>query len=116
MRDGRWKLVITRELISAEEDPEDIDAQRWLYDLEQDPEQHKNLVLLEAERVEELMQALRDMDASLPIRSDLLRLSHRDHSQVQGFIGLGYTGHMEDEDPEGDPKEELNPASDEGSK
>lgn len=104
VRDGRWKLVITRGLLSAEETPEGEGAQRWLYDLEQDPEQHKNLVLLEEERAGTLLQALREMDARLPIRSDLLRLSHRDHSQVQSFKDLGYSGHMETEEPETDTK------------
>ena len=116
VRDGRWKLVIARELLAAESpqgsSSEPSEGQRWLYDLEQDPEQRTNLVLSAAARADTLLQALREMDASLPIRSDLLRLSHRDHSQVQAFDALGYGGHMEEDER----KEDAQPAPGEDPK
>jgi arylsulfatase A-like enzyme len=108
IQDESWKLIVRREQVSAEGWQAMLDASGGdaaepelerprFFDLKADPLELNDLYGSELEehrqKVEALAVLLRVWSASMPIRDDLLRSSHRDmEAEANALDALGYSG------------------------
>lgn len=105
IQDGRWKLVIERTLLEEGQfknalvlpEPERRDYLR-LYDLQADPGETLDLAREHPGVTVRYVEALREYDARLPIRSDVVKLGVRDYDQEVQLSTLGYAGMLEERD------------------
>lgn len=119
IQDERWKLVIERTLLEKGQfksalilPPVEQGEHLRLYDLQADPDETNDLTKEHPKIAIEYVQALREYDAKLPIRSDQGKIGVRDLDQRQRLEALGYTGMIDGEDSVDGVKKTVEQAAD----
>ncbi len=102
IQDDRWKLVIERTLLEKGKfksalvlPPVEQGEHLRLYDLQADPDETNDLAREQPKIAIEYVQALREYDAKLPIRSDQGKIGVRDLDQEERLKSLGYSDFLD---------------------
>lgn len=117
IRDERWRLVVERKALDAEDPRAAVfseDAYTRLFDLETDPEEHKNRFRESPKHAQRLLDALLAWNEGMPLPISVMRMDSRSAEQANVLNKLGYTGGgitaHDDGDEADDPPEDESDA------